>query len=109
MIIRYCQPMLSRPCRYCLSLQDGSVFLDLDVDQNDCLYLVRISFDGYGCCKPAPNAAVSRIDKAKSAYLIRCIENKALTDPDVAKIVSHYLRENADLLWMDALTQHQLI
>lgn len=38
----------SRPCDYCFSLLDGSVFVDFEI--KDALsYLVRISFDGYGC------------------------------------------------------------
>jgi hypothetical protein len=41
--------MPSRPCRICFSLQGGAVFADFDVDADERLYLVRISFDGYGC------------------------------------------------------------
>ncbi len=42
--------MKTRACNYCFSLQGGNVFADFNIDNNQCLYLVRISFDGYGCC-----------------------------------------------------------
>lgn len=40
----------SRPSNYCLSYFDDSVFLDFDNNQEDNVFLKRISFDGYGCC-----------------------------------------------------------
>jgi len=51
MEIEFFPPMLpSRPCRFCLSLQGGSVFSDFDVDPDGRVFAVRVSFDGYGCC-----------------------------------------------------------
>jgi hypothetical protein len=36
--------------RFCLSLQEDSVFADFDVGDDGRVVLLRISFDGYGCC-----------------------------------------------------------
>lgn len=38
----------SRPSDFCFSLFDGSIFVDFD-KKGGLLYLLRISFDGYGC------------------------------------------------------------
>lgn len=39
----------TRRANYHLSYSDGSVFLDFDTI-DDSIRLMRISFDGYGCC-----------------------------------------------------------
>ena len=41
----------SRPCTYSLALGDVA-FADFSVDDEGRLVVVRISFDGYGCCDP---------------------------------------------------------
>ena len=38
----------SRKAKYYLGCYDGSVFIDLN-KSSDCIYLKRISFDGFGC------------------------------------------------------------
>lgn len=48
--IRIAEPIPTRPCHFMLGMQDDCVFADFDIDENGCLYLVRISYDGYGCC-----------------------------------------------------------
>jgi hypothetical protein len=48
--IHNCEPMPTRPCRYCLCFNGSCVFADFEL-HNDCLYIVRISFDGHGCYK----------------------------------------------------------
>lgn len=107
--IRSFKPMLNRPCRYCLALQDDSVFADFDVDQNGSLYLVRISFDGYGCCTPDSKVEVGRIEVAISKRLIFQIEASNFEGVEASKMLSEYFYENKQLLWEDALLEHGLI
>ena len=54
--------MVGRPCRYCLGLQNDSVFADFDLDNAGCVFLVRISFDGYGCCGTAEEIRPMSLD-----------------------------------------------
>ncbi len=109
MQIQNFEPMPTRPCQYCLALQDGSVFADFNIDQNGCLYIVRISFDGYGCCEFDSKTKLGKIDSEKSKKLIRLIEENELETPDVSRILSEYFKENRKILWGDALEEHHLI
>ena len=109
MQIRNFELMPTRPCRFCLALQDDSVFADFDVDHNGCLYLVRISFDGYGCCELESKTEIGKIDSKKSKSLIRLIEANEFETPQASRILSEYFSENRKLLWEDALEEHRLI
>jgi hypothetical protein len=99
--------MPSRPCDFCFGLQDDSVFMDLNLDQDNRFYLVRISFDGFGCCHIYDTKR--KLDLVRSNELIRRIKSDDFNHPSVSKIISFYLNENKDVLWEDALVEHQLI
>lgn len=101
--------MPTRPCRYCLALQDDSVFADFELDENGCLYLVRISFDGYGCCEPDSKTKLGRLNREQSKLLIELIEANNFKKPTASQILSEYLKENRKFLWEDALSDHGLI
>lgn len=89
----------SRPSALCLALQGGSVFADFDRDGDGLLYLVRISFDGYGCCT-AP-AEIGRLSE---------LDSQAVLDPQVAEpILRAYFQRHRDVLWADALEEHGLL
>ena len=107
MDIRKSEVMPSRLCSYCLALQDDSVFADFEIDEAECLYLVRISFDGFGCCKPTPG--IGKIDPMNSEYLVKAIETDNFSLPKVSEILSSYFRQNKSYLWQDALIEHELI
>ena len=97
----------SRPCRYCLGLQDDSVFADFDVDSNGHVFLVRISFDGYGCCNTAGRVSTMSLDM--SERLICLVDANDVASGELAAILSEYLRENCDVMWKDALDDHGLL
>ena len=109
MQIRNFEPMPTRPCKYCLALQDDSVFVDLNITENGCLYIVRISFDGYGCCYPDPEIGIGKIGFEESALLISIIENGSFHEPKASEILIRYFKENEATLWRDALKDHELI
>ncbi|MFC3913500.1 hypothetical protein ACFOSS_08485 [Pseudaeromonas sharmana] len=107
MDIRRCELMPTRPCNYGLALQDDSVFADFGLSEKGSLYLVRISYDGYGCCEP--KAAITEMDDEKSKLLISAIERNDFQSVEIQEIVSGYFREHKHELWEDALLEHKLI
>jgi hypothetical protein len=96
----------TRPCRYCLSLQGDSVFADFEVDDDGRVYLLRISFDGYGCCKIDDARRMSLKD---SADFIKWVESDYVDHDAMRGILSNYFHENIDEIWADALMDHDLL
>ncbi len=104
-LVRVFPKMESRPCRFCLSLQDDSVFADFDVDEEGHAFLRRISFDGYGCC----SGEFKKMSLADSRVLIEAVERGVVQDPKIEVVLRTYLEENADVIWEDALASHELL
>ena len=98
--------MPTRPCRYCLSLQGGAVFADFDVE-DDRAYLVRVSFDGYGCCEI--DDTLRPMSAEHSRKFIEMIESNNITQVEMSTILINYFEKNADVIWKDALTEHSLL
>lgn len=98
-------PMPTRPCRFCLSLQDGSVFADFDVDEKGGVFLRRISFDGYGCC----NGAFRTMNAENSEQLIDAVEHGSVDEPSLHALLRDYFRQHVDMIWPDALVSHELL
>ena len=97
--------MHSRPCRFCLSLQDGSVFADFDVDEEGRAFLLRISFDGYGCC----GGEFKKMSLDDSHTLIAAVDQGAVQDPRIEMLLRTNLQKNTHLIWDDALATHELL
>jgi hypothetical protein len=100
-------PEPTRPCLYFLGLQGGHVYADFDKDESGCLYLVRISYDTYGCCHATKD--IAKLSEANSSELIRHIETNDLSAPAAAKIIRDYFHEIRDFIWEEALRDHGLI
>jgi len=107
--IRSTTAMNTRPCKYALAMQNHSVFADFDIDEFGCLYLVRISYDGFGCCRIDNADDINRINKTDSQLLIRSIEQNSLQRKTIQRIVLNHLKANAEHLWKDALEFHNLL
>jgi hypothetical protein len=107
--IRSYQSMPTRPCHLGLALQDDSVFADFDMDEEGCFYLVRISFDGYGCCYPDKTAELVKISSDQSARLIQYIKHSDLAHPELSEIIQSYLYAVRKTIWEDALKHHGLL
>jgi len=99
--------MATRPCSFCLCLQEASVFADFDVDEAGIVSLCRISFDGYGCCRVEGSAA--RMSSDDSRLLCDAVRLGELGGGDVERVLRTYFRENADVIWDDALDDHDLL
>lgn len=100
------QMPLTRPCRFCLCLQAGSVFADFDVDPDGAVFAVRVSFDGHGCCTTP--TTIGRMNATDSALLVAMVEQDAI-GPEAATILRGYFRNNRDAIWSDALAEHGLV
>lgn len=96
-----------RACRFCLGLQGGSVFADFDVDPDGRVFAVRVSFDGYGCCD-AP-ADIRRMSTTDSEALLAMVERHALDVEAAERVLRAYFRQTRDVIWSDALAEHDLI
>ena len=107
--IRSFDPMPTRPCRYCLAMQDDSVFVDFDIDDNGCLYIIRISYDGYGCCHPKNNGTLGVMGGETTKHFIKLIEGNDLNKTEASTILSQHLKQNKEVIWEDALRDHGLI
>lgn len=101
MRIDLCEPF--RPCRFCLSLQSGSVFADFEVDDG-LVYAVRVSFDGFGSCTPAE---IARMDATDSVDLLAMVESGELAGAE--RILRRYFQQVRDVIWADALERHDLL
>jgi hypothetical protein len=100
-------PMPSRPCRFCLSLQGGSVFADFDIDQDGCVFLASISFDGYGFC--SLGGFVEPMSPDDSRTLTSFIALGDVDRHEVRAILSAYFRNIKGVVWADALEAHDLL
>ena len=99
--------MPTRPCRFCLAFQDDSVFADFDVDEEGRVCLLRISFDGYGCCHAGED--LKKMSPESSRLLRAAVESGAVEDESVAAALRGFFRENSDRIWSEALTEHELL
>jgi hypothetical protein len=109
MLIRVYEPMVTRPCKYCLSLQDDAVFADFDLSKSGCIFLVRISFDGYGCCYPDTKIGITEMSEAESSLFIESVEASNIYRPELSKVLSSYFFKNRESLWKQAFVAHGLI
>ena len=99
--------MHTRPCSFCLCLQEGSVFADFDLDASGNVLLRRISFDRYGCCQPEDS--ISTMSASDSRVLKDAVARGNFEDSGVDDVLLRYFQENKDLIWRDALEEHGLL
>jgi len=104
---RLAEVMSTRPCAFRLALQDDSVFADFDVDDNSQIYAVRISFDGYGCCRTTD--AIGKMTSAHSFQLLDMVHQDELDIERLDEILRQYFEENKHIIWANALEDHGLL
>lgn len=97
----------TRSAHYYLSCLNSSVFIDFDRLADDRITLIRISFDGFGCCHlDQPTTPLSSKD---SQEFIQEIEKEELNQEAITRLVKQAIRLNQRLIWSDALEKYQLI
>jgi hypothetical protein len=106
-ISKYVWTTPTRPCRFCLCLQGGSVFADFNIDSDGRVYLVRISFDGYGCC--ATEGKVARLTLDESRTLVKLVNTDDVNRDEIGEILYRYFDQNKNVIWRDALVEHELL
>ena len=97
----------SRPCRFCLCLQGGSVFADFNNDSDGRVFLVRISFDGYGCCET--ESKVARMALEESDTLVKLVNTDDVNRDEIREILYRYFDQNQNVIWRDTLVEHELL
>ena len=97
----------SRPCRFCLCLQGGSVFADFNIDSNGRVYLVRVLFDGYGCCAPAGKVEPMSLDESRT--LVKLVNADDVNRDEIREILYRYFDQIQSVIWRDALVEHELL
>lgn len=106
-ISKYTWTTDTRPCDFCLCLQGGSVFADFNIDSDGRVYLVRISFDGYGCCNTDDNA--TKLSLPESQALLELVETDDVNRNEVRAILYRYFDQNKNVIRRDALEDHELL
>jgi hypothetical protein len=106
-ISKYVWTTGTRPCSFCLCLQGGSVFADFKIDSDGKVYLVRISFDGYGCC--ATDGGVTRLPLDESKTLVKLIDDADINRNEIREILYCYFDQNKKVIWRDALEEYELL
>lgn len=97
----------SRKADYFLGCLDSSVFIDFNRLSNGQISLVRISFDGYGCCNLDNKTEL--LNKEESALLIKELDNEALNQEVITALVKKAIEINAEHIWNDALEEYGLL
>lgn len=106
-ISNYVWTTRTRPCSFCLCLQYGSVFADFNIESDGLVYVVRISFDGFGCC--TTDGKVTRLPPDESYTLVELVKTDDVNRDEIREILYRYFDRNKNVIWRDALTEHELL
>ena len=97
----------TRKADYYLGCLDGSVFIDFNLTIENQISLVRISFDGYGCCDlDEKGLSLNLIDSAK---FIDQMKKEQLNQDVTSRLVKEIIRINQNQIWVDAIKEYGLI
>lgn len=96
----------SRPAHYYLCYLDGCVFMDFNKIGAEGIQLIRISFDGYGCCNVKNALPMNPADAQDFKAMMKAgVLNQSL----LMTIIKKTVMDNKALLWKDALTEYKLL
>ncbi|MBL7835114.1 MAG: hypothetical protein JNK18_14235 [Cyclobacteriaceae bacterium] len=95
----------SRKADFHLGCLEGSVFLDFNVTSEKRIYLIRISFDGYGCCTIEN---IKHLSQQSSADFIEEFAKENLDQERISKIILEVIKMNSDNIWQEALEEYKL-
>ena len=83
------------------------MFADFDTDDADRISLRRISFDGFGCCRI--EAPIAKMSSEDSRLLLDSISRGDVGSEQVGDALRRYFSANTDVIWADALAEHDLL
>ena len=81
--------------------------MDFDRLENDQIALVRISFDGYGCCRL--NEKAELLNQKDSVQFINELNKEPLDQAAITTLVKKIIQLNKAHIWLDALERYALI
>ena len=96
----------TRPADYYFGYLEGSVFMDFENYEGDYIRLIRMSFDGYGCCDMGDQAIP--MDKQDSRTFKDTVKAGIPDQSQLTVIVKKTILDNRKLLWEDALKEYGL-
>ena len=97
----------TREADFYLGCLDSCVFIDFNLVENDQIELVRISFDGYGCCNLGPK--VEPLSREESALFVEELSKDSLDQEVITGLVKKAIKINEERIWNDALKKYDLI
>ena len=92
---------------FMLGCFDGSVFIDFSVTDERTIKLLRISFDGYGCCEIGSKAEPLCLDD--STLFLATVKSKEIEQTALEIPVKKSIALNINYLWKDALEAYGFI
>ena len=99
-------PPFREGCNACLALQGGSIFADFLITPDSEILLVRISFDGYGCC-PLENPPI--VDKDDRNQFLALLRDEELDAVVASQVLRRYFGSLRTMIWADAVEEYGLI
>ncbi|NOQ74007.1 MAG: hypothetical protein GQ574_18520 [Crocinitomix sp.] len=97
----------TRLADYYLGCVDSSVFIDFNLTSQKKIQLVRISFDGYGCCNLPKHSNL--LNQEDSQIFIEELKKQPLDQAKLAVLVKKIIEINSGNIWSDALEEYGLI
>lgn len=97
----------TRKADYYLGCLDSTVFFDFNVSDKNLVYLIRISFDGYGCCNFEDKSKPLSIEDSK--IFIQFIDRDEFFQYIIGSLVKKAIRINKENIWIDALNEYELL
>lgn len=97
----------TRRADYYLGYLDSCGFIDFNSSTDHQISLVRISFDGYGCCNLDGKAQC--LNSEESSMFIEEMNKEFLNQEKITVLVKKLIRINKQHIWNDAIEEYGLI
>lgn len=97
----------TRPADFYLGCLDGCIFMDFGLTDKGCISLLRISFDGFGCCGLGDSGVP--MSKEDSELFIKTYKRKELNQEVMTLLVKKTIQANETHIWGEALKRYNLI
>ena len=97
----------SRRADFQFGFFEGSIFIDFNLNEDDIIYLKKISFDGYGCDTLEDNLVV--LNSEDSIEFVKACRRQYLNEEVLAPLIRKTIIENQQHLWRDALQRYHLL
>ncbi|RNC79655.1 MAG: hypothetical protein ED557_14120 [Balneola sp.] len=97
----------TRRADYYLGCLDGSIFLDFNRSPDNRISLVRISFDGFGCC--GLDESSIELSSKNSQDFISEMEKESLDQKVISELVYQIINANREHIWPEAIKEYGLL